>query len=267
MTSSADSPYALPSERVRDVALEDGGAMVVATDVGAALCTTRTGVVLQCRQLDHRDVLGDVDILDLTSVQMLPDSSLLLAGPAGLFRMDPGGQEPPLTFEFGQGGPPGTSIADTAVGPDGRTWLATDAGLGVFNSAALSFAVHDQASTNGGLGDDEVRAVAVSPAGTVWVGTGSGLYRYDSTADRNAWSEVLDVAGQLVHALEVAPSGDLWVGTEDGLLRVSGSPPTVVSRRDSSDGLPADQVLSVHVGARGGVWVGTSAGLARHAGP
>ena len=265
LTASSETPYALPSERVTSVALEDGGAMVVGTEAGAALCTT--GAQLVCRQLDHRDVLGDVEKLHLTTVQMLPDGSLLLAGPAGVFRMDPGGAEPPLTFEFGQGGAPGSTIRDSALAPDGRVWLATDAGLAVFDPAALAFTTHDLASTGGGLGDDDVRAVDVSVAGTVWAGTGSGLFRFDPAAGAAGWSAVADLDGELIHAIEIAASGDLWVGSEEGLLRVAGSPAVVVARRGSLQGLPADRVLSVHVGARGGVWVGTASGLARHAGP
>jgi len=239
--------------------------MVVSTDQGAAVCTT--GAQLQCRHVDDRDIVGAVSSSAMSSVDLLADGTAILGGEAGLILLHPDGGEAAFLFAFEDGRVPGTVVRDTAVAPDGRGWLATDAGVALFDASTLSFTTFDQASTGGGLGDDDTYAIEVDPEGKVWVGASTGLFRFDPDLGDAGWSEVAELSGATIRALDATPGGDLWVGGDAGLARVAGTPPAVIARRTMDDGLPADQVLTVHVGARGGVWVGTAAGLVRHAGP
>lgn len=64
-----------------------------------------------------------------------------------------------------------------AVGPDGRVWAGTVAGLRAYRSAS-DFT--DYTTLNSPLVNDEVRAVRVDPvSGVVWIGTAGGISRFD----------------------------------------------------------------------------------------
>src|SRR6185295_5609088 len=76
---------------------------------------------------------------------------------------------------------PGTqtflAVKPLAAGPDGRLWVATDAGLKMVTGKTVTTFT----TANSPLPADEVRALAVEPAtGAVWITTSAGLARFDA---------------------------------------------------------------------------------------
>jgi len=215
--------------RVNDLAVDDSGILVAATEGGVAMCKLVGQLI--CRTVDHRDLAEAGGILPLKTVALLPDGHLLAGGEVGLMRIDPATQDAPVLFAPGEGGGdgvPGSVVQDLAPGPGGMVWIATDGGLAGLDLASLAFTRYDAESTGGGLVDGDVRAVAIGEEGEVWVGTGSGLLRFSPdavelpVADR--WTAVSDLTGGAVTALDVDDQGRVWAVTEAGIAWVEGDP-------------------------------------------
>ncbi len=63
------------------------------------------------------------------------------------------------------------------VGPDGRVWVGTDAGVHVYGPGG---SIVEYNALNSPLAGDEVRAIRVDPvSGVAWIGTATGLSRFD----------------------------------------------------------------------------------------
>ncbi|MFI5184365.1 MAG: two-component regulator propeller domain-containing protein [Vicinamibacteria bacterium] len=82
----------------------------------------------------------------------------------------------------------------------------------------------------------------------------------DQYASR-VWGKRDGLLGSWVYAILPSRPGYLWLGTGDGLLRFDGVRFTAYDRQ-TSPGLPADNVLALHEGRDGRLWVGTLRGLA-----
>lgn len=145
----------------------------------------------------------------------------------------------------------GNTVRDLAIGPDGRLWVATEAGLSVLDDAGTADRGDDRwhtftaENTFGGLPSDDVRALAVDGE-TVWVGTfqvhdfgtdawsGGGLARVDTQGtwdpEDDAWAPVatfentytdsptgddrLGLVSDNITDLVLTSEGDLWVATQ-----------------------------------------------------
>jgi ligand-binding sensor domain-containing protein/signal transduction histidine kinase len=157
----------------------------------------------------------------------------------------------------GAAGYPGGHPSQLIEDRDGNVWFGTRTGLHRFRpeEGFTRFSRED------GLPEDEVTAVFEDREGSLWVGTrGWGMAQFtDRTLDsagppslRNRW----------INSVAEDAAGALWVATRTGVIRW---------RREirqeqtftKTDGLPSDNVLTVHPGRAGDVWIGTDRGLAR----
>lgn len=123
--------------------------------------------------------------------------------------------------------------------------------------APPEFAI-DQWTTEHGLPQNSVNAVVQGPDGYLWVGTFGGLARFDG--NRFTLMERTDGDGRHVDRvlrLAMGEDGALWIGTENGLLRRKDGAYQVFTTRE---GLPDDEIRSLHVDDAGVVWIGTTTG-------
>ncbi|MFN8179875.1 MAG: C25 family cysteine peptidase [bacterium] len=140
-----------------------------------------------------------------------------------------------------------------AVGPDGRSWVATYFGVAAFDGARFtSWGAAD------GLPSEQVLCVDVAPDGSAWAGTSDGVARWDGASWR-AWGTPDGVPGVNVLCVDAASADDAWIGTNDGLAHWDG---TRWRSWRAADGLPNGLVTSL---ARDGsaLWIGTPGGAAR----
>jgi signal transduction histidine kinase/ligand-binding sensor domain-containing protein len=105
-----------------------------------------------------------------------------------------------------------------------------------------------------GLSNDTVRSLFEDRNGDVWVGTTVGLHRFA----RRRVTPITDLG--VVKAVEAGPDGTVWVGTSRGLVRFFDG---VRRRYGTRDGLPSDDVRSLHIDDAGSLWVSTAGGVAR----
>jgi len=129
-------------------------------------------------------------------------------------------------------GLPSNTIRDVLVAPDGRLWVATDAGLARRDGAGWTVF-----GTADGLPNAEVRALVAEPGGAIWAGTSAGAARFDD-----------------VRSIAIGLDGAVWFGTYAGL-----------ARRDArgwrtwtvADGLTGDRFqFGLDVDASGRAWAG-----------
>lgn len=144
----------------------------------------------------------------------------------------------------------GNTVRDIAVGPDGRKWLGTDAGLTMYaegdptTSADDAWHTFNVANTAGGLSSNDIRALVVD-GNLVWVGmaqvwdaelgtwSGGGVGRLDTrgtqTPTDDTWApiatfastykrtpdgtETFGLVSDNVNDIALTASGDLWVAT------------------------------------------------------
>ncbi len=197
---------------------------------------------------------------------------LWVAGVGGLMRLGPGaggardGGGAIEVHDRARGWPGGRPTGGLEDA-DGNLWIATRAGLVRLREGR--FSRYGQAD---GLPDEDLTAIFEDREGSLWLGTrGAGLVQVtDRTLDSQAGPPSLRNA--FISALCEADDGALFVATGAGLVRWKDGQET---RFGQAQGLPSDNVLTVHPaaadGARtggpgpgtGGVWVGTDRGLAR----
>ena len=157
-------------------------------------------------------------------------------------------------------------IWDIDQDPDGRLWVATDAGLSLLDPATATAEIfrHDRTDDTS-LSHDLVRVVYVDGDGTVWAGTQRGLDRFDR--ERHAFrrfstgSEALsDLSRTLVASIYEDHLGDLWVGTGGGLHRYaqdSGAFEQFLPDTRDSHSLSGDHVGAIYEDRSHNLWVGT----------
>jgi hypothetical protein len=102
-----------------------------------------------------------------------------------------------------------------------------------------------------------ITSIVEDRTGVVWVGTeGSGLFRYQNR--RFTVLETKDgLADMTVRALAEDRDGTLWVATAKGLTIISEGRLTTYTK---SQGLPANDVVSLYADAANDLWIGTGWG-------
>jgi signal transduction histidine kinase/ligand-binding sensor domain-containing protein/ActR/RegA family two-component response regulator len=138
-------------------------------------------------------------------------------------------------------GLPHTIVDDITQGPDGRLWLATQYGIGIFDGQSFE-ALHRR----DGLADERVHAL-LADGEDVWIGTDGGLHRWSGGDLQETWP---------IRTLAIAKrQGRLYVGNDEGLFSLG---------RDGFERLPefGDFVADLLVGHDEKLWVGEERGVA-----
>ena len=129
-------------------------------------------------------------------------------GPLGTGDIEPSAITSPLAWDLiaALPEPSGTAVSgarDVAIGPDGRTWLATD-GSGLFgfvyNSFSIGPASVDRYFTSRPripFMGDRLRAVEIDAAGSIWTASDVGLQRVRTGGNEPTVESWTDVAGFL----------------------------------------------------------------------
>lgn len=113
------------------------------------------------------------------------------------------------------------------------------------------------------IANQQVSAILQDSSNRLWVATGGGVAVLQSGAWRTL-SRLDGLSGDRVQSLAEGPAGTLWIGTEKGgLNRWQDGRATWFTK---TNGLPSNNVLSLHCDRQGVLWAGTSGGLARYAG-
>ena len=231
----------LPAPIVWDVEAHDGAAWVA---TGDGLYTLSGG-----RFTRAAGPRGALNVLHSTS-----DGSLWIGtNGRGLYRRRPDGRTEPV-----EAGDLGSKLAYALYeAPDGRIWLGTADGAGVFEDGRLvaRYGLAD------GLPSATVNDVRVDPAGRTWVATERGLALL-----RDGRFEPVSTgrADEAVYALAVLPDGTVWAATPDGAVvcyEAQGSTEPV--RFELGGALRGALIYSLTQGPSGALWVGTNRGLGR----
>jgi len=176
----------------------------------------------------------------------------------------------------------------------GQLWIGTRQGIATWKDGRLSRHESD------GFPTEQILSLCATRDGSVWIGTqGNGLLRYrsgkfrsyaesDGFPSRNAsaiyedshgtmWIGTLDrgvgrlqneqfdfdlqaagIGNKAVSSFLEDREGNLWIGFAQGMTRITEGK---VLPFTTAQGLPADNVRTVHADAAGTLWIGTGRGL------
>jgi ligand-binding sensor domain-containing protein len=149
-------------------------------------------------------------------------------------------------------GLPTNNLRDVAVASDGGIWLATQAGVCMFDGN--SFTTHNTVS-HPGLASDDVVAIAVTANGDVWAGTDVGVSVFDG-AGYTTYTTADGLSDDQIANIKQAPNGDVWMGTINGATRYSNGTFTAFTSPD----IPFGGVQYIAFAANGDVWLGGGLG-------
>lgn len=199
-----------------------------------------------------------------------PKGFIWLGGELGLARYD--GHEIRIYQHNPQDANSLTSnvIWDIAFDHEGVMWLATDSGLGRYNSASDDFtSYHSNGYRTNSFMSDSVRALEVDKHNNLLIGTENGFSILDPSRERYlSFTSQDDDPNQLpdetIRALFVDDNGDIWLGTiRAGLLRLRLEPFEVVSFVNDPDdphSLANNRITSIIRDHTGALWVSTFGG-------
>ncbi len=265
----------LVSNDVYDIAFDDAGNAWLATGRGVTLAPT-SGAWTPF----PTDDIPDEGLPDppLTAVVVDPSGDVWAGGPHGLAHLTSSAADwtfvPVDAFEPGdddqpKDGPGQTYVADLAIGPDGRVYVAHGRGksgdqpaLSVFDPAGQAWrhtsTVDPATGGTDGPTTDQVMALA-SHDGQLWLGTwGKGVLRWDGTA-WEAFDKSFGLCDNRVWAITADDDG-VWAacandrGSGAGIAAWNG---TDWEAHGTADGLPDDALVALAATADR-VYVGTN---------
>ncbi len=187
-----------------------------------AAAFTLSGLAARCWALDPTKAIGQYVKESWTTVQGLPQGSIL-------------------------------AIAQAR---DGHLWFGTRTGLARFDGQTFTL-FHP--SNSPGLVGRTVQSLQAAADGSLWIGTdGKGITQYRDGVFRTIGSES-GLAGESGNSFYVDEKGVLWIATWMGVVAFDGVRPT---RTDAQAGLPHNSVFAVTGDRKGTVWAATALGLA-----
>jgi signal transduction histidine kinase/ligand-binding sensor domain-containing protein len=196
---------------------------------------------------------GDV----VSGLAVDPHDNLWIAGSKGATMRSPDGQVRRLNTVDGL---PDSVLRAIWVDRDGGLWAGTNRGL-----ARLEGNRFVSAPVGPDRGQDQVRCLYEDREGDLWVGSNNGLTQLRD--------DVFTVYGKSEGFPSDEPNvayqdrgGNIWVGFHDaGLLRISGADHAQQTRTlfTTRDGLPSNEVFSIHEARDGDLLIGTRVGMVR----
>lgn len=288
----------LPSDNIRDLAIDAVGNIWLATQQGVAMFDGNTVTIHNTTS--HPGLPTN----DLQAVAVMADGTVWVGSDLGVSVLD-GADYVTYTTADGLGDNEVNSIAEA---PGGEVWIGTINGAtrfsqGVFTAFGMpdipfggvwNFAFHDNGevwmagglfgvivfdgdefriiNTGGGLISNRIRAIAFDDEGNKWIATADGISVLDG-ADQHVADHaqvfILPPPDELNPITDIAvdASGRVWAGVYvDYLVTVGGV--SVYDGADwtqfeAADGLAGPNVSRLGIDGNGDVWVATSTGLSR----
>ncbi len=193
-------------------------------------------------------------VLDVRALLRSRGGELLVGTSQGVFAVADPATPGPIRAPT----PQESELAVTALFEDrsGSLWIGTERGL--YRRSAGSLERIDEPRL-----DTYIWSILQDRHGVMWVATrGAGLGRLEQQQWRFFDTQSGFPHGVVRHIAE-APDGSLWVATAGGgLVQLRGE--TVITRLDSTDGLPGDSFYWLHSEADGSLWsVGPGIGVQR----
>ncbi len=154
---------------------------------------------------------------------------------------------------------------------NGKMWLATFAGLSVFDPVTLQLNKFEtDMQLPAALKSGIILSVYRDGRNRMWVGSKAGLFRYEDasghfTAFLHNDADALSIVGNAVKAIAQDASGSLWFGTTDGLsmLPVNGQgfKNYKYSSKVADNSISSNIIYTIAPKNKEEVWVGTENGL------
>jgi diguanylate cyclase (GGDEF)-like protein len=158
--------------------------------------------------------------------------------------------------------------------PDGRLWLANNAGLSLFDSASGAVLrsyradLRPGAAAAGGaassfLSSNIVYSLYQQPGGPLWIGTSAGLNRLDAPDAPLKLVSFGSVGSDFINTIAPAAGGALWIGTGQQVLRydpASGQSTSYPSDPARPDSRSVTGTTSIVEDKLGRVWMGSEWG-------
>lgn len=161
-------------------------------------------------------------------------------------------------------------IWDLLIDSQGRFWVATDAGLNLFDRDTQTFThvMHDKAA-NDSISNNIVKVLFEDSRKNIWVGTYGGLNRLN--ADGKSFQRFMSkpnkahsISDDIINAVIEDSDGLIWVATNRGLNRydyVTGNFRTWFNTWGDPNSLDNERVRSIYEDTERRLWVGTFTGL------
>jgi signal transduction histidine kinase/ligand-binding sensor domain-containing protein len=176
---------------------------------------------------------------------------LWIGGSTGLIERWPDGRIRRYTTRDGL---PDAFVHAVWIDRDGNIWAGTNLGIARLSGDRWT-TLHDDASSR-----DLVRCLFEDREGDLWVGSNNGLTRFRDTMFV-AYGKSEGLPSDEPNAVFQDHAGRLWVGFHDsGLLMISGRETRVFTTRD---GLPNNEIFSIHETAGGDLLIGARGGMVR----
>ncbi len=200
--------------------------------------------------LDTIRALGEGDLRDIVAIGA---STVWVAAATGVVLIDQGNVMPLNEAR----GLPSNDVRSIDVGPDGRLYAGTAAGLAIYDRGTMEFELVGRDA----LRNIDVLSVAVAADGTAWIGTADGLFRRDDGGLVAEFDVRSGLALNRINAVALHPDGRIFVATDLGLAVGTGQGD--FTQYGFVDGLPGDAVHDIVIAPDGPVWARSDDGVAR----
>jgi signal transduction histidine kinase/ligand-binding sensor domain-containing protein/DNA-binding response OmpR family regulator len=160
------------------------------------------------------------------------------------------------------------SVNDIFVAKDGRSWLATDNNVFIYDSTGsietLSATNSDSTISLSGI---FCRKIGFDRNGTLWIGTNIGLFTYMPEEDRLELFPLpfKDFQNKEIWEIYMDDEGLVWVGTyEAGLFIIDPVQGKILRNELNPEINRSETIRAISKGAFGEYWIGTRGGLFRY---
>ncbi len=198
--------------------------------------------------VDTRTLNGDI----VTTMVTDHNDNLWIGGSTGVMVRSPSGQ---IRHYGEREGLPDAFVRTLWIDRDGNVWAGTNAGIARLEGSHFVTADTDELRDQG-----LVRCLFEDHEGDLWVGSSDGLTRYrDATLAVYGKSEGLP--SDEPNAVFQDHTGRIWIGFHDtGLMLFSRQSKQIFTARE---GLPNNEIFSIHEARDGDLLIGARGGLVR----
>ncbi|MHC4778919.1 MAG: ligand-binding sensor domain-containing protein, partial [Planctomycetota bacterium] len=190
--------------------------------------------------------------VDSSSVAWIGNSDFIAQG---LDRFDGSGWQ---NFNTSNSNLPNNRINDIVPNASGDMWLATNAGVSLFDGTS-TFTNYDNTD---GLGNNLITCLGLSVTGTVWAGTlGGGLSRFDGTSSWTTFTTTNGLPSNFINSIAFDSAG-IWVATPLGVAHSTDNGTSWNTHNVASLALPSNDARRIAVSPDGDVYVATFGGVA-----